>query len=147
MKSPNLRHRQARSQNKGLSRASRLYQTIPRWKQAGDGSQSQKGTTVAPERHPVPNCKETSWLTKTSWDSGHSTSARRVAAPQKRQTAHLRSPTHCTPRKPSDWDREGDKLQPSTGGDYTCQAPGRLSCWDLGQAQNAGPTKWSNREP
>ena len=63
------------------------------------------------------------------------------SAPQKRHTAHLRRPTHCTPRKPSTWDREGDKLQPSTGGDDDmCQAPGRLSCWDLGQVQNAGPT-------
>ena len=30
MKSPNLRHRQARTQNKGLNRASPL-QTIPLW--------------------------------------------------------------------------------------------------------------------
>ena len=29
---------------------------------------------VAPERHYLPNCKQASLLTKTSWDSGRSTS-------------------------------------------------------------------------
>ena len=53
---------------------------IPHWRQAGEGSQSQKGAIMAPERHPIPNCKQTSLLTKTSWDSGWLTSARRVAA-------------------------------------------------------------------
>ena len=55
-------------------------QPIPHWRQAGEGSQSQKGAIAAPERHPIPNCKQTSLLTKTSWDSGRSTSAGRVAA-------------------------------------------------------------------
>ena len=36
-------------------------------------------------------------------------------------------------------------------GQCACQAPGRMSCWDLGRAQKAGPTKfvplWSTREP
>ena len=54
-KSPYLRHRQASSQNKGLSRASRLWPAQPRWRQAGQGSQSQKGAIKAPERHPLPN--------------------------------------------------------------------------------------------
>ena len=53
---------------------------IARQRQAGEGSQSQKGAIAAPERHPITNCKQTSLLTKTSWDSGWSTSARRVAA-------------------------------------------------------------------
>ena len=35
---------------------------------------------MAPERHPLPNCKQTSLLTKSSWDSGWSTSAGRVTA-------------------------------------------------------------------
>ena len=79
MKSPN--HRQARSQNKGLSRASWLWtQPIPCRRQAGEGSQSRKGAIVAPGRHPTPNCKQPSLITKTSWDSGRSTSTGRVAA-------------------------------------------------------------------
>ena len=36
--------------------------------------QSQKGAITAPERHHLPNCKQASLLTKTSWDSGRSTS-------------------------------------------------------------------------
>ena len=38
------------------------------------GSQSQKGAIAAPERHDLRNCKQASLLTKTSWDSGQSTS-------------------------------------------------------------------------
>ena len=72
-------------------------------------------------------------------------------APQKRHMAQLRRHTHCTPRKPSGWDGGGDKPQPSTGGNYARQAPGHLSCSDLGREQNAGPTKsaplWSIWEP
>ena len=93
---------------------------------------------MAPERQPIPNCKQTSLLTKTSWDSGQSTSAGKVAArsaSQKRHRAHLRRPAHCTPRKLSGWDGEGDKSQPSTAGDYTLQGPGHLSCSDLGRTQ------------
>ena len=34
------------------------------------------------------------------------------SASQKRHTAHLRRCACCTPRKPSGWDRGGDKTQP-----------------------------------
>ena len=61
-----------------LSCRSCLY--IPDQRQAGEGSQSWKEATAAPERHPIPNCKQTSLLTQTSWDSGQSTSSGRVAA-------------------------------------------------------------------
>ena len=109
---------------------------------------------MVPERHHLPNCKQASLLTKTSWDSGWSTSTGRVTgrvSSQKRHTAHLRSCAGCTPRKQSSRDGGGDKSQPSTGGDHARQAPGHLSCSDLGSAQNAGPTQsaplWSTREP
>ena len=73
------------------------------------------------------------------------------SAPQKRHMAHLRIRAHCTPRKPSGWDRGGSKIQPPTQGDCARQAPGHLSCSDLGRAQNTGPTKpaplWSTQEP
>ena len=73
------------------------------------------------------------------------------SAPQKRHMAHLRRRACYTPRIPSARDRVCIKSQPSTGGDCTRQAPGHLSCSDLGRAQNAGPTKsaplWSTREP
>ena len=72
------------------------------------------------------------------------------SAPQKRHRAHLRRRAHCTPRKLSGWDRGGNKMHPLTGGDCACQAPGHLSCSDLGRAQNAGPTEsaplWSTWE-
>ena len=94
MKSPNLRHCQARSQNKELSRASLLWTGPSSTRQAGKGSQSRKGAFEAPERHPMPNCKQTSLLTKTSWDSGRSTSPEgsqpEISSPEE---------THGTPEK------------------------------------------------
>ena len=63
------------------------------------------------------------------------------SAPQKRHTAHLRRHAYCTPRKLSSRDGAGNKSKPPTGGDCTRQAPGHLSCLDLGRAQNEGPTK------
>ena len=123
---------------------------ILRWRQAGEGSQSQKGAIAAPERHPIPNCKQTSLLTKTSWDFGRLTSTERVAARDQLSRRDTRRAC-CTPRKPSGWDGGGDKSEPSTGGNYARQGNGHLRCLDLGQAQNAGPTKsaplWSTREP
>ena len=123
---------------------------IPCQKQAGEGSRSRKGAIVAPERHPIPNCKQISLLTKTPWDSGWSTSAGRAAARDQLPRRDKRC-TRCTPRKLSSWDGGGDKSQPSTGGDYVCQGAGHLNCSDLGRAQNIGPTKsaplWSTQKP
>ena len=125
-KSPNLRHRQVCSQNKGLSRASRL----------------QTGPSSA--RQPEPeggNCSPRETLS-TKLQAGfianqdflgfwmvdiHREGRSQRSAPQKRYM--------------SSWDGAGDKTQPSTVGDCTHQAPGHLSFSDLGQAQNAGPTK------
>ena len=73
------------------------------------------------------------------------------SAPQRRHMAHLRRRSRCAPRKPSDWPQAGDKTYHPTWGECTHQAPGRLSCSDLGRAQNARPDKsvplWSIREP
>ena len=73
------------------------------------------------------------------------------SAPQKRHMAHLRWCSCCTPRKPSSWDHEGDKMHRSTWGECAHQAPVYLSCLDLGRAKNAGPTEsvplWSTQEP
>ena len=72
------------------------------------------------------------------------------SALQRRHTAQLRQHSRCAPRKPSSWDRGGDKT-PSPAGESAHQAPGHPSCSDLGRAQNAGPTEsvplWSTREP
>ena len=61
---PNLRHCQARSKNKGLSK----YQRKARWLWISPspletgrqeaGSQSWKEANSAPERHPLPSCKQ-----------------------------------------------------------------------------------------
>ena len=101
-----------------------MGQPIPRQRQAGECSQSWKGAIAAPERHPIPNSKQTSLLTKTSF-SGRLTSARRVAAGDQ-------LPRRDTPRKFSSSDGGGDKSQPSAGGNYARQGPGHLSCSDLG---------------
>ena len=73
------------------------------------------------------------------------------SALQRRHIAHLRQRSCCTPRKPSSWDHEGDKMHRSTWGECAHQAPVYLSCLDLGRAKNAGPTEsvplWSTQEP
>ena len=72
------------------------------------------------------------------------------SAPQRRHRAHLRRCSCCAPRKLSDPDRGSDKTH-LTWGECACQAPGHLSCSDLGRAQNASPAEsvplWSTREP
>ena len=55
--------------------------------------------------------------------------------------AHLRRLSRCAPRKLSSWDEGGDKTRRPTWGVCGRQAPGHLSCSDLGKAQNAGPTE------
>ena len=37
------------------------------------------------------------------------------SAPQKRHIAHLRRRSHCTPGKPSSWDKGGDKMHCTPG--------------------------------
>ena len=72
------------------------------------------------------------------------------SAPKRRHTAHLRRHSCCAPRKPSGWDMGGDKTHCPTWGVCVHQAPGRLSCSDLGRAQHAAPTEsvplWSTQE-
>ena len=58
---------------------------------------------------------------------------------QRRHIAHLRRRSCCAPRKLSGWDGGGDKMH-CTRGECARQAPGRLSCSDLGSAHNPGPT-------
>ena len=98
VKSPNLRHRQACSQNKGLSRASRL-QTGPspsgdrqvRAARAGRGrSQPQRGIIYQLQAGFIANQDFTGfWMVNIC----------------------LRRCTGCAPRKPSGRDRGGDKSQ------------------------------------
>ena len=143
-KSPNIRYCQACSQNKGLSKTSQL-QTSP---SPTRGQPEPEGGNHSPREASYTKLQQTNQVFIANQDflgfwivdicrKGH----RQRPAPQKRHTAHLRRHAHCTPRKPSSWDGGGDKTQPSTGGDCTRQAPGHLSCLDLGRAQNAIPTK------
>ena len=90
-------------------------------------------------------------LTKSSWDPGQLTSTRRVAA--RGQLPRGDTPERALPLshgKPSGSDGGRDKTH-CTWGECTRQAPGHLSCSDLGKAQNAGPTEsvtlWSTGEP
>ena len=87
-----------------------------------------------------------SWMVDTRQE-GHS----QRSAPHRRHMAHMRRCSHCAPGKPSNQDRGGDRMHCPTQVESAHQASGRLSCSDLGRAQNAGPTKsvpvWSTREP
>ena len=105
---------------------------MPHWRQAGEGSHSWKGAITAPERHHLPNSKYSGWLTSTG----------RVAARDQlpRRDTRYRC-TGCTPRKLSSSDGRGDTLEPSIVGESAHQAPGLLSCSDLGREQNAGPAE------
>ena len=71
------------------------------------------------------------------------------SALQRRHMAHLRWCSHSVPRKPCGWDQGGDKM-PCTCGECAHQAPGCLSCLDLGKAEKKGPTEsvllWSTQE-
>ena len=150
MKSPNLRHCQACSQNKGLSRASQL-RTSP--SPAGDRQ-------VGAARARRGNCSPRE-ASSTKLQAGfvanqdflgfwmvdiHQAGLSQRSAPQKRHTAHLRRCSGCTPRKPNGRDGGGNKSQ-----NCARQAPGHLSCLDLGRAQNADPTEsasfWSTQVP
>ena len=118
---------------------------IPCRRQADEGSQSRKGAIMAPERYHLPNRMQASLLTKTPWDSGWSTSARRVAARDqlpKGDTQHTWEGApivHPENRAVGTGEAISRSLQ--LGGNYTRQAPGHLSCSYLGRAQNSGPTK------
>ena len=124
MKSPNLRHGQAHSQNKGLSeyqrRASRL-QTGPSPagdRDSGRATQSLKGAISAPEKASSTKLRSGSQLlSKSSWDPGRLTSTRRAARDQlpRGDTAHLRWCSHCAHRKPTGWDQGGDKTHRPPG--------------------------------
>ena len=85
------------------------------------GSQSRKGAVAAPERHYLPNCKQASLLTKTSWGSGQSSSAWEGAP-----VVHPKNPVAGT----------GEVISRS---DHARQTPHHLSCLELGKAQNTGP--------
>ena len=123
---------------------------IPRWRQGGrreaGGGQAggrraaagvrRKGAISAPETSPTKLRAGSQLLTKTSWDSGRLTSTRRVAARD-----HLpRRDTQHAWDVDSGWVGGGDKMH-RTWGDCAGQAPGRLSCSDLGRAQATGPTE------
>ena len=144
MKSPNLRHCQASSQNKGLSRASQLL-TSPspagdrqaRTARARGGNHSPREASSA--KLQAGSVANQDFLGFWTVDIRREGSSQR-STPQKRHTAHLRRCASHTPRKPSSWDRGGDKPQP-TGCYNARQAPGHLHCSDLGRAQITGPTK------
>ena len=78
------------------------------------------------------------WMVDIHWEG-----CSQRSAPQKRHMAHLRRCAGCTPRKLSSRDGGDGKLQPSIGGDHTRQAPGHMSCSDLGRAQNSTQTSQS----
>ena len=143
MKSLNPRHYQACSQNKGLSTscglAHPLLETGARGQpepERGNRSPREASSTKL-QTGSIANQEFLGfWMVDIHWE-GHS----QTSAPQKRHMAHLRRCACCTPRKPSGWDGGGNKMHHPPGGDCTRQAPGHLSCPDLGRAQNTGPTE------
>ena len=154
MKGSNLRHSLAGSKNKGLieyqSRASCLSSSpfplteaerqTARARRQGAISASETGIlhqTVS--RLPVANHVFLGSWTVDICQEGHSLRS----APQRRHMAHLRGCSCGAPRKPSSSDQGGDKTH-CIWGMCTCQAPGRLSCSDLGRAQNMGTKRRPN---
>ena len=109
------RHRQARLQNKGLSRASWLWTgpspTEDRQARAARARRgqlwTQRGIIYQLQAGFVANQDFLGFWMVDIHREGRS----QRSAPQKRYMAHLRRCTGCTPRKPSSRDGEGDKLQ------------------------------------
>ena len=105
-KSPNLRHCQAHSQNKGLSRARQLRTSpspSPLPETGSQGSQNQKGGNRGPREASSTKLQAGFianqdflgfWMTDI-----HQEGRSQRSALQKRHTAHLRRHAHCTPRK------------------------------------------------
>ena len=91
-------------------------------------------------------------LTKSSWDPGRLTSARKVTARDqlpREDTGHTCSALLLCTQETEQLGWGGDMTH--TWGECAPQVPGSLSCLDLGRAQNAGSTEsvplWSTREP
>ena len=93
-------------------------------------------------------------LTKSSWDPGKLTSAKRVTARDqlpRGDTWHIWDGTPTV--HPGNWaaGMEAVIRHIAQLGEWNYQAPGCLSCSDLGRAQNAVPTEsvplWSTQEP
>ena len=154
MKSSNLRHSLAHSQNKGLSeyqRKASLLRTIPspcrrqrgRWVTAWARRQ---GAILAPDM----SSSNILWvasqlLPKSSWDPGWPTSARRVAArdqlPEETRGTSERVPLLHT--QETEWLWPGRWLRCTAHlGQCTRQAPGHLSYSDLRRAQNTCPAEF-----
>ena len=132
-----------------------MDQPIPLWRQAGTGQPELERGKLGPREASSTKLQAGSianqdflgfWTVDICWE-GHS----QRLAPQRIHTAHLRGVHLQSPRKLSGWDGGDNKMHPQPGGDCARQAPGRLSCSDLGRVQNAGPTEsvplWSTREP
>ena len=115
MKSPNLRHCQARPQNKGLSRASQLRPAHPPPETGRPGQPGPEGGNCGPREASstklqagfIANQDFLGFCTVDIYQAGRS----QRSAPQKRHTAHLRRRAGCTPRKPSGRDSGGGKSQ------------------------------------
>ena len=142
MKSPNLRHHQARSQNKGLSRASLLWAAHPPPETGRRGQPEPEGGNRSP-REALSTKLQAGFIANQDFLGFWTVDiCQRVAArdqlPRKDTPEKARLLYN---RKLSGWDGGGDKSQPSTGGDYPRQGTGHLSCSDMGRAQNAGPNK------
>ena len=103
-----------------------------------------KGQSQPQRQHPLPNCN---WLPVANqhfwgfWMVDICQGGRNQrSAPQKNHTAHLRQALPLPPRKLSGWDWGGDKMHPHLGR-LRSPSTGRLSCADLGRAQNTCPTE------
>ena len=152
-KSPNLRHCQAHSQNKGLSRCSQLWTSHPPPETGRRGQPELEAGNRSP-REASSTKLHAGFVANQDflgfWTVGILQEGCSQRSAPRRDTAHVRRHAGCTHRKLSGRDGGGDKSQPPPGSDCAHQASGHLSCSDLGRAQNAGPTKsvplWHTQE-
>ena len=119
-------------ENKGLSRASRLWTSPSPTRDRQTGQPEPEGDNRGPREASSTKLQAGSFANQDSlefWTVNiHREGRSQRSAPQRRHTAHLKGCACCTPRKPSGWDGGGNKSQPSTGEDSVRQAPGHLSC-------------------
>ena len=101
--------------NKGLRRASRLWTGPSPARDRQAGQPEPEGDNRSP-REASSTKLQTGFFANQDSLGFWTVNIRREglsqrSAPQRRHTAHLRGGACCTPRKPSGWDRGGDKSQ------------------------------------
>ena len=161
MKSSNLRHCQPAhitkdwAKTRGELAGCRLAHPLPEARGRRATARAGKGQSASEIASFTKLRAGSQLLTKSSWDPGWLTFTRTVTARDQLPRGDTWHTWDGAPAAhPGNWAAGkggGDNMHCPTWGECTSQAPGHLSCADLGRAQNTGRTEsvplWSTWEP